>query len=81
MHCGIGSCGGQHPSVAPYVTGMGAQDGATAPERADVAHALWERGELGLDVEGLADMLRMMGETDDANYFAPTRGLPAGPFH
>jgi hypothetical protein len=30
VHCGIGSWGGRCPSLAPYVTGTGAMDGATA---------------------------------------------------
>ena len=30
MHCGSGFWGGQRPSLAHYVTGMGPMDGATA---------------------------------------------------
>jgi len=30
VHCGSGFWGGQRPSLAPYVTGMGPMDGATA---------------------------------------------------
>jgi hypothetical protein len=38
VHCGSGFWGGQRPSLAHYVTGMGPMDGATAAEVVRVAY-------------------------------------------
>ena len=56
LGCGIGSWSGRCLSLAPYVTGTGPTDGATAPpEGANVGHPHQE-----LDGEGIgrAEMAR-----------------------